>query len=335
MAGESATRANWPRHGKCYLCNGEGPLCRSHIIPKFVGEWLKATNATGRLRDTTSPNRLLQDLPWRHMLCKACEERFAPCEAETRANLFMPLHERKSERFRYGPMFLQFAVSVLWRSLIFLRGEGNLGALGDLPEMASAEKVWRAFLLGHVRTVAPHDVHAFHMDAPPPDPKYQELPSNLARYMLRSVGMSTRRGDDWGYLFVKVARINIFGTVVAGSQRKLWKNSKLHTSGGWWGGEDVSTPDWVPSVFMDGATLGEATFDGLSSKQKRISNDKLMAAAHADPQAFRQADSIRAPPRGPGPGRQTRLAEALRMIELVLTPSSQSFWRPVRDACAR
>jgi hypothetical protein len=31
--------------------------------------------------------------------------------------------------------------------------------------------------------------------------------------MLRSVEISTRRRDDWSYLFVKVARINIFGTV--------------------------------------------------------------------------------------------------------------------------
>jgi hypothetical protein len=148
--------------------------------------------------------------------------------------------------------------------------------------------------LGQVRTVAPHDVHAFHLDAPPPKPNLRELPPNLGRFMLRSVGISALRRDDFGYLFVKVARINIFGTIVAGSQRTLWKNSKLHASGGWWGGAEVVTPNWVPSVFMDGAALGEATFDGLSAQQKRISNAKLMAAAQADPSAFREADSIRA-----------------------------------------
>jgi hypothetical protein len=294
MAGTSAIRLNWPRRGQCYLCGTAGALCRSHIIPKFVGDWLRATNGTGRLRDTAAPNRLIEDLPWRHMLCADCEQLFARVEAETCARIFLPLHERQSERFRYGPTFLQFAVSVLWRSLIFLRVEGRLGPLGDLPEIASAERVWREFLLGHVPTVAPHDVHAFHIDAPPPKPHLRDLPPNLGRYMLRSVGMSALRRDDFGYLFVKVARINIFGTVVAGSQRKLWKNSKLHASGGWWGGADVGTPNWVPSVFMDGAQLGEVTFDGLSPQQKRRSNARLMAAAQANPAAFRDADSMRA-----------------------------------------
>jgi hypothetical protein len=38
------------------------------------------------------------------------------------------------------------------------------------------------------QTVAPHDVHAFHMGAPPPQPHLRDLPPNLGRYMLRSVG---------------------------------------------------------------------------------------------------------------------------------------------------
>jgi hypothetical protein len=111
---------------------------------------------------------------------------------------------------------------------------------------------------------------------PPPHPTLRELPPNLGRYMLRAVGISALQRDDFGYLFVKVARINIFGTVVAGSQRRLWKNSKLHASGGWRGGADVVTPNWVPSVFMDGAELDEATFDGLSPQQKRRSNARAL-----------------------------------------------------------
>jgi len=161
---------------QCHLCGAEGPLCRSHIVPKFVGDWLRATNATGRLRDTAAPDRLIEDLPWRHMLCAACEQRFAQIEAETCARIFMPLHERQSERFRYGPTFMQFAVSVLWRSLVLMRVEGRLGQLGELTEIGSAERVWREFLLGYVGTVAPHDVHAFNMDAPPPHPTLRELP---------------------------------------------------------------------------------------------------------------------------------------------------------------
>ena len=45
---------------------------------------------------------------------------------------------------------------------------------------------------------------------------------------------------------------------------------------------------------MDGAELGEATFEGLSAQQKRRTNARLMAAAQTDAAAFREADSIRA-----------------------------------------
>lgn len=289
-----AARDLWPQQGRCYLCGFEGKLSRSHIVPKFVGEWLKTTNGTRRLRDSASPNRLLEDITWRYMLCAECEERFSQAESEVCTRIFMPLHEEEVEAFRYGPAFLQFAVSVVWRCLIYLRVEGRLGKLGELPEIVSAERTWREYLLGRQSTVAPHEVHAFHMGAPPPQPHLRDLPPNLGRYMLRSVGMSALQREDFGYLFVKVARISIFGSVVAGSQRKLWTNSKLHRSGGWWGGADVITPNWVPSVFMDGAELGETMFDGLSPQQKRKSNDRLMAAAKADPRAFRETGSMRA-----------------------------------------
>lgn len=228
------------------------------------------------------------------MLCASCEQRFGQFEAEVCERIFLPLHEGQQERFRYGPAFVQFAVSVLWRTLVVLQVEGRLGGLGELNETVSTERVWRQFLLGQIESIAPHDVHAFHMDAPPPHASLRDLPPNLGRYMRRSVGFVTLQRDDFGYLFVKMARINIFGTVAAGSQRKLWRNSKLHVSGGWCGGDDVVTPNWVPSVFMDGAELGDATFEGLSPKQKGRTNARLMAAARADGAAFRQADSIRA-----------------------------------------
>jgi hypothetical protein len=67
-------------------------------------------------------------------------------------------------------------------------GEGRLGKLGELPEIVSAEKTWREYLLEQRETVAPHDLHACHMGAPPPQPHLRDLPPNLGRYMLRSVG---------------------------------------------------------------------------------------------------------------------------------------------------
>ena len=160
----------WPSYGRCHLCEVVGPLCRSHIIPKFFGDWLRATNATGRLRNSKAPNRLVEDLPWRYMLCAACGQRLNRYETYVCERIFLPLRQRRQELCRYGPEFLSFGVSVLWRALLLLRVEGNLGRLEDLRQQVSAaETLWRRFLIGDAVSTAPHDVHALSMDAPPPD----------------------------------------------------------------------------------------------------------------------------------------------------------------------
>jgi hypothetical protein len=44
-------------HGICALCQDETNLKESHLIPKFVGKWLKRTSATGYLRDIDNINK--------------------------------------------------------------------------------------------------------------------------------------------------------------------------------------------------------------------------------------------------------------------------------------
>jgi hypothetical protein len=155
----------WPPEGSCYLCGAVGKLCRSHTIPKFVGDWLRETNITGRLRNSTVPNRLVEDLEWRHLLCEACEGRFNRFETEVCECIFLPIHERRQDRCRHGPSFARFGVSVACRALVVLRQEGHLGHLNEIPaDVEAAEGAWRDFLLEGRVTPAPHIVHALPMD---------------------------------------------------------------------------------------------------------------------------------------------------------------------------
>lgn len=41
--------------GICALCGKNAELRESHLIPKFVGEWIKRTSATGYLRQVVNP----------------------------------------------------------------------------------------------------------------------------------------------------------------------------------------------------------------------------------------------------------------------------------------
>lgn len=176
----------WPAQGACHLCGAVGALCRGHILPKFVGDWLRSTNVTGRLRSSTVPNRLVEDLEWRYLLCEGCEGRFNRFETDVCESIFLPIHERRQDRFRCGPSFARFAVSVAWRALVVLRQEGRLGHLNEIPtDVEAAERAWRDFLLGGRVTPAPHVVHALAMDVPTnlnPDGRSP----HFARFLLRS-----------------------------------------------------------------------------------------------------------------------------------------------------
>jgi hypothetical protein len=277
----------WPSSGKCYLCPRVGPLCRSHIIPKFVTDWLRDTNVTGRLRFTDVPNRLVEDGVWRYLLCAECEALFSRFETEVCETIFLPLHNRVAEHFRYGPEFTRFAVSIAWRSLTQARVEGRLGTLSEMPEAVDAAlTTWGEFLLHQRPTPAPFDVHAYPASLTMPSHiSPDEVSPHLGRYLLRSMGQGMQCRDGFGYVLVKMARLCIFGTVAAGSQRRIWKGTKLHVSGGAWGVEAVA-PGWVFHWFTEGASRMEKTMDGLSDAQKQRTHDELMELFRADPDAL-------------------------------------------------
>ena len=66
--------------GTCALCGQQKDLRKSHIVPRFVGKWLKSTSATGFLRGVKNPELRLQDLPTLPLLCGDCEQIFSKLE---------------------------------------------------------------------------------------------------------------------------------------------------------------------------------------------------------------------------------------------------------------
>lgn len=288
-------RALWPSDGACYLCGTIGPLCHSHIIPRFVGDWLRKTNVTGRLRHSDVPNRLTQDLPWRHLLCVTCEGRFNTFETEVCETIFLPLHDRRQDTFHYGPSFVRFAVSVAWRWVVVLQREGHLSRLGEIPDdVAAAERAWREFLLGCRTTPAPHDVHAIPLGVPV-SLNTQGRSSYFARWMLRGVGVSTMSRDGMGYVIVKMGRLLVFGTVAVGQERDLWKATKLDAEGGPWGGaQGYHVPGWVEGYFNVNARKLQNLVEGLSDKQKQQTNDRAWEEIRENVERVAESDVFRA-----------------------------------------
>ena len=62
---------------QCALCASTSELQASHIIPRFVFDWLRDTSATGHFRSSQIPDLRVQDGLKPRMLCKRCEQLFS------------------------------------------------------------------------------------------------------------------------------------------------------------------------------------------------------------------------------------------------------------------
>src|SRR5690349_18046274 len=103
-------RAKFPELSTCGLCEGPGPLRRSHIVPDFAIRRLRGS-PTGTFRDIANPNRPLQGGVSVPLLCEACEQRFAQWEKAVQ-QLFFPVTNDAKLPIDYEPSLLLFAVSV-------------------------------------------------------------------------------------------------------------------------------------------------------------------------------------------------------------------------------
>ena len=144
----------------CALCRRSGDLQASHIIPKFVGKWLKDTSVTGTLAQTDGNNvEHTQDLPTYRMLCSDCEQRFSSLEKSFADKIFYPFHNSGDSRLEYSSWLERFAISLGWRVLRVGYEEFTSKRPEFSPQMESAEALWREFLLGDRQAVHPYESH--------------------------------------------------------------------------------------------------------------------------------------------------------------------------------
>lgn len=101
----------------CPLCASGGPLRESHIIPRFVFDWLLQSSSTGFMRSRTIPNRRIKDGMKLRLLCDSCEGLLSAWEKTTAEQLFLPYHNNTGARIRYESWLAKFCASIVWRVL--------------------------------------------------------------------------------------------------------------------------------------------------------------------------------------------------------------------------
>lgn len=214
--------------GKCRLCNKENYLIESHIIPKFVTNWIKETSATRFLRQAINPNKRIQDSTKRKLLCSDCEHIFSKYENYFAKNIFYPYLNGKIQTFQYNVNLKKFIVSTCWRVLIHsIEGFEKINAKME-KHAKNAEQCWREYLCGLKDDIGTSEIHLMFLDYVKKNNPL--IPPKFQYYMMRSIDGTIYYSENVVHVFVKLPGFILFSSIYP-EKLEGWNKTQVFNSG--------------------------------------------------------------------------------------------------------
>ena len=216
---------------KCALCQAGGKLQVSHIIPSFVGNWLKESSATGFLRGAKNLNVRLQDTMKMPLLCLDCEKRFSIFENYFARQIFYPYQNLGIKKFSYNELLLKFIISIGWRVLyIQLNLQKALDHAPNLVPYANrALKTWRDYLLDLRKDEGDYEHHIFFLDFV--ETNTAEILNGFQWYTLRAIDGCLALGKETVFAYTKFPGI-ILVSAVYPPKLEGWIGTRIRRSSG-------------------------------------------------------------------------------------------------------
>ncbi len=276
--------------GKCRLCDKNADLQESHIIPSFVYRWFKDSSGTGYLRFGPEPNKRVQDGYKKYWLCVECEQRFQVWETKFANSVFHPFNDGETDNASYGPWLLKFAVSISWRVLSFIDEEQGLPHF--TPELGScaqkALKEWKEFLMDRKPHPGRYEQHLLPLDRIE-NFDYPDMPTNINRYILRTVDIDAVYGGNRAFVYSKLGRFLILGFVEMPHPRQ-WDGTKIHVRHG------IIRPKTytVPGKFGDYLVSKARRFGKLQDNVSNKQNKRIEETYMKDLQRAAESESFKA-----------------------------------------
>lgn len=186
----------------CQLCQSRETVKHSHIISKFVGNWIKETSPLGGLRNVDHPNARRQDTTTARLLCPTCEEHLSSRETKFAQDLFYPFNDKGQQSFEYSAWLLHFAISASWRVGASLLNDLRTQNVWAASHVEGALLNWRDFLLEKLAEPGPYTHHLFF------DCLYhcKQLvgPHYDRRYALATIDYAIPYGDERVAIYIKL-----------------------------------------------------------------------------------------------------------------------------------
>jgi hypothetical protein len=254
---------------KCQLCLERKDIQESHIIPKFIYTWLKATSATGHMRLLRAPNLRVQNGEKLKLLCRDCEQIFSRHEKQFAEKIFYPFHNNPSVVVRYYEYLLRFSASLTWRVLIDFINESRLSHY-DNKQLHLADKgreVWRQFLLEQRANPGEFEQHVIPMSLIK-DYRGEKLANGMNYYLMRAIDMDCMKSSNNLYVMAKLPGFVFLGFFMK-PNRKEWKNTKINLKTGLFKPNQFSIPAGFVSYLSPRAEKVANAYNLLSEKQKK------------------------------------------------------------------
>lgn len=210
------------------MCLKAGILNQSHIVPSFVGRWLKETSVTGYLRQFDNPNLRKQDIVKKKLLCSVCEMLLSSSETKFAENIFYPyvgselddwgVAQGKIEVIEYDNWLLKFVIGLQWRALIthpvLSKEDSSTAKFNEIIDTALSN--WSDFLLE--KRANSGDERHYIIFLQNLAPGVGNLPQNISEwvntYLLRSVDTTLALSAKNLFLFTKLGPIVIISGLI-------------------------------------------------------------------------------------------------------------------------
>lgn len=196
----------------CSLCKNNSILKDSHIIPKFVGDWIKETSVTGKMRSAETPNKRVQDLVKTKLLCNDCEQLFSTYEKYFSENIFKPFLNSNNPIITYDVRLKKFVVSILWRILIY--GFPRIIWKVDRHKHAAnqVESKWRDYLYKDIKLIDDHS-YLLMLKLVTDAKMIEGTNLDINWYFFRSVDGTIAQNNEDAFVYVKIPGFAFFSSI--------------------------------------------------------------------------------------------------------------------------
>ena len=196
----------------CSLCKEQKTLKKSHIIPKFVGAWIKKTSVTGRMRAGMTPNKRVQDLNKDYLFCGECEQIFSRFEKYFSEKIFKPFLNANNPIIEYNEYLRKFTVSILWRLLIYFYPEVKWKNNKNKAAAENMETTWRNYLYSDVNLID-DQLYMLMLKMVPDAKPIEGTTLDINWYFYRSTDGTIAQSDDESFVYVKIPGFAFFASL--------------------------------------------------------------------------------------------------------------------------